>query len=202
MWTVPVGTINGSLSSSSVLTLFCNIPSLRAKGVFRHNVNRVLVICTWDALLLHTARLTINVSFPLLFWAEVPAPRVETGQGDITRSDTRLRVAVTTVPPHQSHLSDRCMCATLSSCQRVLRMVMKSGMDVWGWGGKQSFKVHHSPLLFCSFSAVNLLDTTTITGDWGWLTYPSHGVRLQNRTQIKMSTEEFINEQNSCTNVM
>ncbi|KAL3977722.1 2-oxoisovalerate dehydrogenase E1 component beta subunit [Sarotherodon galilaeus] len=23
--------------------------------------------------------------------------------------------------------------------------------------------------------ALNLLDTTTITGDWGWLTYPSHG---------------------------
>ncbi|KAF3689337.1 Ephrin type-A receptor 8 [Channa argus] len=23
---------------------------------------------------------------------------------------------------------------------------------------------------------VNLLDTTTITGDWGWLTYPSHGL--------------------------
>uniref|UniRef100_A0A8C4ECA8 receptor protein-tyrosine kinase n=1 Tax=Dicentrarchus labrax TaxID=13489 RepID=A0A8C4ECA8_DICLA len=23
--------------------------------------------------------------------------------------------------------------------------------------------------------AMNLLDTTTITGDWGWLTYPSHG---------------------------
>ncbi|KAK1901509.1 Ephrin type-A receptor 8, partial [Dissostichus eleginoides] len=22
---------------------------------------------------------------------------------------------------------------------------------------------------------VNLLDTTTISGDWGWLTYPSHG---------------------------
>ncbi|CAB1419083.1 unnamed protein product, partial [Pleuronectes platessa] len=21
----------------------------------------------------------------------------------------------------------------------------------------------------------NLLDTTTITGDWGWLAYPSHG---------------------------
>uniref|UniRef100_G3PAB9 Ephrin type-A receptor 8 n=1 Tax=Gasterosteus aculeatus aculeatus TaxID=481459 RepID=G3PAB9_GASAC len=32
------------------------------------------------------------------------------------------------------------------------------------------------PLLFCSsLSAVNLLDTTTIAGDWGWLTYPSHG---------------------------
>uniref|UniRef100_A0A3Q1EHX9 receptor protein-tyrosine kinase n=1 Tax=Acanthochromis polyacanthus TaxID=80966 RepID=A0A3Q1EHX9_9TELE len=30
-------------------------------------------------------------------------------------------------------------------------------------------------VLFSSFSAVNLLDTTTITGDWGWLTYPSHG---------------------------
>lgn len=28
-------------------------------------------------------------------------------------------------------------------------------------------------------SAVNLLDTTTITGDWGWLTYPSHGVRTE-----------------------
>uniref|UniRef100_A0A3B5A6M2 Ephrin type-A receptor 7 n=1 Tax=Stegastes partitus TaxID=144197 RepID=A0A3B5A6M2_9TELE len=31
------------------------------------------------------------------------------------------------------------------------------------------------PLLLCFVSAVNLLDTTTITGDWGWLTYPSHG---------------------------
>ncbi|XP_013889189.1 ephrin type-A receptor 7, partial [Austrofundulus limnaeus] len=26
-----------------------------------------------------------------------------------------------------------------------------------------------------SNNQVNLLDTTTITGDWGWLTYPSHG---------------------------
>uniref|UniRef100_A0A096M868 Ephrin type-A receptor 7 n=1 Tax=Poecilia formosa TaxID=48698 RepID=A0A096M868_POEFO len=26
-----------------------------------------------------------------------------------------------------------------------------------------------------SSNEVNLLDTTTITGDWGWLTYPSHG---------------------------
>lgn len=24
--------------------------------------------------------------------------------------------------------------------------------------------------------AVNLLDTSTIHGDWGWLTYPAHGV--------------------------
>lgn len=50
-----------------------------------------------------------------------------------------------------------------------------------GWAGweKQSFKVYLPALLvlLCSFSAVNLLDTTTITGDWGWLTYPSHGVR-------------------------
>uniref|UniRef100_A0A8C7ZCS1 Ephrin type-A receptor 7 n=1 Tax=Oryzias sinensis TaxID=183150 RepID=A0A8C7ZCS1_9TELE len=30
-------------------------------------------------------------------------------------------------------------------------------------------------LICCSFSAVNLLDTTTNTGDWGWLAYPSHG---------------------------
>lgn len=47
-----------------------------------------------------------------------------------------------------------------------------------GWE-KQSFKVYLPALLvlLCSFSAVNLLDTTTITGDWGWLTYPSHGVR-------------------------
>uniref|UniRef100_H2MAH9 Ephrin type-A receptor 7 n=1 Tax=Oryzias latipes TaxID=8090 RepID=H2MAH9_ORYLA len=30
-------------------------------------------------------------------------------------------------------------------------------------------------LISCSFSAVNLLDTTTNTGDWGWLAYPSHG---------------------------
>lgn len=58
-------------------------------------------------------------------------------------------------------------------------------------GTKQSFKVHHSPLLFGCFSAVNLLDTTTITGDWGWLTYPSHGVRLRNITQ----TVEFISAQ-------
>ncbi|XP_036386242.1 ephrin type-A receptor 8 [Megalops cyprinoides] len=33
---------------------------------------------------------------------------------------------------------------------------------------------------FCSYSAgtsneVNLLDTSSISGDWGWLTYPSHG---------------------------
>uniref|UniRef100_A0A3Q4HVS7 receptor protein-tyrosine kinase n=1 Tax=Neolamprologus brichardi TaxID=32507 RepID=A0A3Q4HVS7_NEOBR len=33
-----------------------------------------------------------------------------------------------------------------------------------------------SGVLFSSLSfAVNLLDTTTISGDWGWLTYPSHG---------------------------
>uniref|UniRef100_A0A672GQN6 Ephrin type-A receptor 8 n=1 Tax=Salarias fasciatus TaxID=181472 RepID=A0A672GQN6_SALFA len=38
---------------------------------------------------------------------------------------------------------------------------------------KKRFKIHLVPLVFC-FS-VNLLDTTTITGDWGWLTYPSHG---------------------------
>lgn len=35
---------------------------------------------------------------------------------------------------------------------------------------------HDFPLL--SF-AVNLLDTSTIIGDWGWLTYPSHGVSIQ-----------------------
>ncbi|KAL4658580.1 ephrin type-A receptor 8 [Arapaima gigas] len=29
----------------------------------------------------------------------------------------------------------------------------------------------HSPFCF----AVNLLDTSSISGDWGWLTYPSHG---------------------------
>lgn len=53
------------------------------------------------------------------------------------------------------------------------------GQDGWGGWEKQSFKVHHLPalLLFSSLSAVNLLDTTTIMGDWGWLTYPSHGVR-------------------------
>lgn len=50
---------------------------------------------------------------------------------------------------------------------------------------KQSFKVHHLPPPVCcsllSF-AVNLLDTTTISGDWGWLTYPSHGVRMTSDT--------------------
>lgn len=38
-------------------------------------------------------------------------------------------------------------------------------------------------MLFSSLSfAVNLLDTTTISGDWGWLTYPSHGVRMTSDT--------------------
>ena len=51
------------------------------------------------------------------------------------------------------------------------------GQDV---AKKQSFKVHHLTPLFVLFCpAVNLLDTTTITGDWGWLTYPSHGVRTK-----------------------
>uniref|UniRef100_A0A3Q2PBQ4 Ephrin type-A receptor 7 n=1 Tax=Fundulus heteroclitus TaxID=8078 RepID=A0A3Q2PBQ4_FUNHE len=35
--------------------------------------------------------------------------------------------------------------------------------------------VAHLLCFFFSFFKVNLLDTTTITGDWGWLTYPSHG---------------------------
>uniref|UniRef100_A0A3Q2W8Q1 Ephrin type-A receptor 8 n=1 Tax=Haplochromis burtoni TaxID=8153 RepID=A0A3Q2W8Q1_HAPBU len=40
-----------------------------------------------------------------------------------------------------------------------------------------------SGVLFSSLSfAVNLLDTTTISGDWGWLTYPSHGVRMTSDT--------------------
>uniref|UniRef100_A0A3B4FG65 Ephrin type-A receptor 7 n=1 Tax=Pundamilia nyererei TaxID=303518 RepID=A0A3B4FG65_9CICH len=30
-------------------------------------------------------------------------------------------------------------------------------------------------LASCLSTAMNLLDTTTISGDWGWLTYPSHG---------------------------
>lgn len=31
----------------------------------------------------------------------------------------------------------------------------------------------------CSFCfVVNLLDTSSISGDWGWLTYPSHGVSI------------------------
>uniref|UniRef100_A0A8C7GEB1 Ephrin type-A receptor 7 n=1 Tax=Oncorhynchus kisutch TaxID=8019 RepID=A0A8C7GEB1_ONCKI len=34
----------------------------------------------------------------------------------------------------------------------------------------------HRLLPVCSFCfAVNLLDTSSISGDWGWLTYPSHG---------------------------
>lgn len=102
----------------------------------------------------------------------------EPGQGDITRCDTRLRVTVTTVPLHQSHLSDRCWCVCVCGSvggRCTLRMVIKDRMQE---GDKQSFKVHHwPPLLLFSFSAVNLLDTTTYTGDWGWLTYPSHGVR-------------------------
>lgn len=54
------------------------------------------------------------------------------------------------------------------------------GRDGWGGWEKQSFKVYlPALLLLCSSSAVNLLDTTTITGDWGWLTYPSHGVRTK-----------------------
>lgn len=33
---------------------------------------------------------------------------------------------------------------------------------------------------FCScFFPVNLLDTSTIQGDWGWMTYPSHGVSMK-----------------------
>lgn len=28
----------------------------------------------------------------------------------------------------------------------------------------------------CLLLTVNLLDTSTIHGDWGWLTYPAHGV--------------------------
>lgn len=43
----------------------------------------------------------------------------------------------------------------------------------WGWG--QSFLTQ---LLLLCF-AVNLLDTSTILGDWGWMTYPSHGVSMK-----------------------
>lgn len=37
-----------------------------------------------------------------------------------------------------------------------------------------------SNAVFCScFFPVNLLDTSTIQGDWGWMTYPSHGVSMK-----------------------
>uniref|UniRef100_A0A3P8WKS8 Ephrin type-A receptor 8 n=1 Tax=Cynoglossus semilaevis TaxID=244447 RepID=A0A3P8WKS8_CYNSE len=37
---------------------------------------------------------------------------------------------------------------------------------------------------------VNLLDTTTITGDWGWQTYPSHGVRFKSTVCNVMSPSQ------------
>lgn len=51
----------------------------------------------------------------------------------------------------------------------------------FGWRGWRNQKVSLPAVFVPVFfpSAVNLLDTTTITGDWGWLTYPSHGVRTE-----------------------
>lgn len=43
----------------------------------------------------------------------------------------------------------------------------------WGWG--QSFLTQ----LLLLYFPVNLLDTSTIPGDWGWMTYPSHGVSMK-----------------------
>jgi len=68
-------------------------------------------------------------------------------------------------------------------------MDRKDRMDVREEGEDKSFEVH--PSLFCSsFSAVNLLDTTTITGDWGWLTYPSHGVREKPPQRVHGTTAQ------------
>lgn len=38
-------------------------------------------------------------------------------------------------------------------------------------------ELSNAPL--CSCFSVNLLDTSTISGDWGWMTYPSHGVSMK-----------------------
>lgn len=84
------------------------------------------------------------------------------------------------------------------TCQTGVCVSDASAHRGWWWRtgwmekAEQSFKVHNLPLLlFCSFSAVNLLDTTTITGDWGWLTYPSHGVRT--KIHDELITEHFHN---------
>lgn len=87
---------------------------------------------------------------------EVPAPKGEPGQGDITRCDTRLRVAVTTVSPHQSPLSDRCMCV----CERVCRVPARAedgdeGQNGWMEGRMRGKKYHLKlityPFCCCSF---------------------------------------------------
>lgn len=59
-----------------------------------------------------------------------------------------------------------------------LERVMESRFGWRGWRNQTvSLPAVFVPVFFPS--AVNLLDTTTITGDWGWLTYPSHGVRTE-----------------------
>lgn len=48
----------------------------------------------------------------------------------------------------------------------------KSDQCGWHWLEKGSQGLMPS----CFLLTVNLLDTSTIHGDWGWLTYPAHGV--------------------------
>lgn len=87
---------------------------------------------------------TVNVSFPVLFWDYLWGPcsegsEGEQGQGDITRCDTQLRVAVTTVQPHQSHLSDRCTPVCVWLCQvPVLTEDGDEGQDGWSTTGKNN----------------------------------------------------------------
>lgn len=100
------------------------------------------------------------------------------GQGDIW-----LGVAVTIISG-----------SSVTTVRQVSASMHPTPSDAWArrcswwrigwmrWVGKNNnlkFAAHLLCCFFCSFLAVNLLDTTTITGDWGWLTYPSHGVRTK-----------------------
>lgn len=69
------------------------------------------------------------------------------------------------------------VCVTVDDLWRP-EQVMESRFGGRGWRNQKVSLPAVFVLVFFP-SAVNLLDTTTITGDWGWLTYPSHGVRTE-----------------------
>lgn len=95
-----------------------------------------------------------SVSCPVLFWAHTT--EVLRCRDGWNRSrwhhecDTWLRVAVTTVPAHQSHLSDRCMCV----CGVLCRVPVHTedgyeGQDGWGRMTKNNHLKFTTYLLWC-----------------------------------------------------